>query len=223
QPCPRNRFALTGRRSLIAGHCLIPPRPMAENIACPSPDPAAAAATAANLHCAPQSRFRKYRSPAGPMLRNGKRNVHTRAKLLRYIPSQSGFRLAALFSRFACAALPAWLADIQPGPVEEYPAPAVRNTVRKVSALRHPDSNWRRCDPSPSGNRRAMAQENPPPALHANVSAVPPENTFARAMPIPVLLCKSPRGTDCLRNRTRAAHAAARPEFLPAWIFPRAT
>src|SRR5205814_1564112 len=132
-------------------------------------------------------------------------------------------RPAALFSRFACAALPASLADKRPGPVEEYPAPAVRNIVRKVSALRHPDLNWRRCDPSPSGNRTAMVPENPPQALHATVSAVPPENTFARAMPIPVLLYKSPRGTDCLRNRIRAAHAAALPKLSPAWIFPRAT
>src|SRR5882762_1383194 len=87
---------------------------------CPSPDLAAAAAIAANPRSSRQSRFPKYRLPAGQTLRNGKRNAHTRVKPLRYIRSKSGFRPSPLFWRCALAKLPAWPADKSPGPELEY-------------------------------------------------------------------------------------------------------
>src|SRR6266478_4111904 len=70
----------------------------AGSTACPLQDPVAAAAIAANPRSSRQSRFPKYRSPAGQTLRNGKRNAHTRVKPLRYIQSKSGSRLSPLFS-----------------------------------------------------------------------------------------------------------------------------
>src|SRR5260221_953540 len=191
------------------------------NTVCPLPALAAAAVVAANPHCAPRSRSPKYRSPANPKLRSGKKSVRKLAKLLQYIPLKFGFRLSSLFLRFARAALPASLADKSPGPEREYLWPVLRNIARKVSALRHPDSGSRRCDPSPSENRRAAVPASPPPALRAYAFAVPSGNTSAPAARIPVSPNTTRQERDCLRSRTPAAHATARPALAPAWISQR--
>src|ERR1041385_2045287 len=144
-------------------------------------------------------------------------------KLPQCIRSKSDFRLLALFSRCARAAPPARPANKSPGREGEYPWRVTRNSVRKVSTLRHRDSDSQRCDLFPSGNRRAAARANRQPKPLAIAFAFPSRNTSARAGRNQAVLYRNRREKDCLRNRRPAARAIVRQESAPAWISQHAT